>query len=101
MLWRHPEGIVLDEVKVVHYCAPGSKPWKYKGKEENMDREVVKKLVKLWWDIYEDQTLDYSNNNNSLIKDGTINEADNIFQANTPTTFHEHHRRPIAFPPAA
>lgn len=21
MLWRHPENVVLDEVKVVHYCA--------------------------------------------------------------------------------
>ncbi|KAH9303383.1 hypothetical protein KI387_014966, partial [Taxus chinensis] len=27
MLWRHPENVDLDRVKVVHYCAAGSKPW--------------------------------------------------------------------------
>ncbi|KAM1185791.1 hypothetical protein ACFX2G_015365 [Malus domestica] len=36
MLWRHPENVELDKVKVVHYCAVGSKPWRYTGKEENM-----------------------------------------------------------------
>lgn len=29
MLWRHPENIELDKAKVVHYCAAGSKPWRY------------------------------------------------------------------------
>ncbi|PKA55574.1 Galactinol synthase 4 [Apostasia shenzhenica] len=33
MLWRHPENVELDKVKVVHYCAAGSKPWRYTGKE--------------------------------------------------------------------
>lgn len=37
----------------------GSKPWRYTGKEVNMDREDIKELVKRWWDIYEDATLDY------------------------------------------
>lgn len=64
MLWRHPENIDLDQVKVVHYCAAGSKPWRYTGEEENMEREDIKKLVEKWWDIYLDQTLDYNNNNN-------------------------------------
>lgn len=59
MLWRHPENINLDEVKVVHYCANGSKPWRYTGKEENMDREDIKMLVKKWVDIYNDESLDY------------------------------------------
>uniref|UniRef100_A0A7C8ZHZ0 Hexosyltransferase n=1 Tax=Opuntia streptacantha TaxID=393608 RepID=A0A7C8ZHZ0_OPUST len=59
MLWRHPEKINLDEVKVVHYCANGSKPWRYTGKEENMDREDIKMLVKKWFDIYNDESLDY------------------------------------------
>jgi inositol 3-alpha-galactosyltransferase len=50
MLWRHPEKVVLDEVKVVHYCAAGSKqPWRYTGKEPNMDREDIKALVAKWW----------------------------------------------------
>ncbi|PIA40583.1 hypothetical protein AQUCO_02500352v1 [Aquilegia coerulea] len=59
MLWRHPENVKLDEVKVVHYCAAGSKPWRYTGKEENMDREDIKILVAKWWDIYTDESLDY------------------------------------------
>lgn len=59
MLWRHPELVELEKVKVVHYCVAGSKPWKYTGKEENMDREDMKMLVKKWCDIYNDETLDY------------------------------------------
>ncbi|CAI9769322.1 unnamed protein product [Fraxinus pennsylvanica] len=60
MLWRHPENMKLDEVKVVHYCAAGSKPWRYTGEEENMDREDIKMLVNKWRDIYNDETLDYN-----------------------------------------
>ncbi|CAA3023414.1 galactinol synthase 2 [Olea europaea subsp. europaea] len=60
MLWRHPENVKLDEVKVVHYCAAGSKPWRYTGEEENMDREDIKMLVYKWKDIYDDETLDYN-----------------------------------------
>lgn len=59
MLWRHPENVELEKVKVVHYCAAGSKPWRYTGKEENMQREDIKMLVKKWWDVYNDETLDY------------------------------------------
>ncbi|KAK2998080.1 hypothetical protein RJ639_024843, partial [Escallonia herrerae] len=55
MLWRHPENVELDKVKVVHYCAAGSKPWRYTGKEENMEREDIKML----WDIYNDESLDF------------------------------------------
>ena len=39
----------------------GSKPWRYTGEEENMDREDIKLLVKKWWDIYNDESLDYKN----------------------------------------
>ncbi|GFP93592.1 galactinol synthase 2 [Phtheirospermum japonicum] len=59
MLWRHPENVELDQVKVVHYCAAGSKPWRYTGKEENMERQDIKMLVKKWWDIYDDESLNY------------------------------------------
>ncbi|XP_021734496.1 galactinol synthase 2-like [Chenopodium quinoa] len=59
MLWRHPENIELKEAKVVHYCAAGSKPWRYTGEEENMDREDIKMLVSKWWEIYDDESLDY------------------------------------------
>ena len=37
----------------------GSKPWRFTGKEANMDREDIKVLVKKWWDIYNDETLDF------------------------------------------
>lgn len=43
------------------HVAQGSKPWRYTGKEENMEREEIKMLVKNWWDIYEDESLDYKN----------------------------------------
>ncbi|KAD2804713.1 hypothetical protein R6Q59_029833 [Mikania micrantha] len=59
MLWRHPENFELKKVKVVHYCADGSKPWRFTGKEKNMDREDIKMLVDKWWDIYNDESLDY------------------------------------------
>ncbi|KAL9246504.1 hypothetical protein vseg_020030 [Gypsophila vaccaria] len=59
MLWRHPENVDLDKVKVVHYCAAGSKPWRYTGKEPNMDRKDIKMLVQKWKDIYNDESLDY------------------------------------------
>ncbi|KAK9692144.1 hypothetical protein RND81_09G243400 [Saponaria officinalis] len=60
MLWRHPENVNLDQVKVVHYCANGSKPWRYTGKEENMDREDIKTLIDKWFEIYDDESLDYN-----------------------------------------
>ncbi|EPS61420.1 galactinol synthase, partial [Genlisea aurea] len=58
MLWRHPELMELEKVKVVHYCVPGSKPWRYTGEEEHVDRPEVRILVKKWWDIYNDESLD-------------------------------------------
>ncbi|KAM7254484.1 hypothetical protein ACFE04_003864 [Oxalis oulophora] len=61
LMWRHPENINLEEVKVVHYCAAGSKPWRFTGAEQNMDREDIKLLVKKWWDIYDDAALNYEN----------------------------------------
>lgn len=63
MLWRHPENVELDKVKVVHYCAAGSKPWRYTGKEVNMDREDIKTLVAKWWDVYEDESLNFKDEN--------------------------------------
>ncbi|XP_073048895.1 galactinol synthase 1-like [Primulina eburnea] len=62
-LWRHPENVELEKVKVVHYCAAGSKPWRYTGVENNMDREDIKMLVKKWWDIYNDPSLDNKSEN--------------------------------------
>ncbi|CAN7097065.1 galactinol synthase 6-like [Brassica rapa] len=61
MLWRHPEHVDLNQIRVVHYCANGSKPWKYDETEEHMEREDIKMLVKKWWEIYEDPSLDYKN----------------------------------------
>jgi inositol 3-alpha-galactosyltransferase len=65
MLWRHPENVDIERVKVVHYCAAGSKPWRYTGEEENMEREDIKMLVKKWWDVYNDESLDHCNPSSS------------------------------------
>ncbi|ESQ33518.1 hypothetical protein EUTSA_v10009767mg [Eutrema salsugineum] len=59
VLWRHPGNVNLETVKVVHYCPPGSKPWRYTGEEPYMDREDVKMLIKKWWEIYNDESLDF------------------------------------------
>ncbi|KAK2632252.1 hypothetical protein EUGRSUZ_L01806 [Eucalyptus grandis] len=79
MLWRHPEKVNLETVKVVHYCEAGTKPWRYTRQENtnNMQRgsiemqvkqlckfvvqEEIDALVKRWTDIYEDESLDYKN----------------------------------------
>ncbi|XP_019172910.1 PREDICTED: galactinol synthase 2-like [Ipomoea nil] len=61
MLWRHPANVELGRAKVVNYCAAGSRPWRYTGEEENTDREDIKMLVQKWWDIYNDESLDYKN----------------------------------------
>jgi hypothetical protein len=37
----------------------GSKPWRFSGEEENMEREDIKTLVQKWWDIYNDPSLDH------------------------------------------
>ncbi|KAM7478510.1 hypothetical protein LguiA_026723 [Lonicera macranthoides] len=71
MLWRHPENIKLDQVKVVHYCAAGSKPWRFTGEEVNMDRADIKMLVQKWWDIYDDETLDYKPSPSSEAETGS------------------------------
>ncbi|KAL3538311.1 hypothetical protein ACH5RR_001677 [Cinchona calisaya] len=98
MLWRHPEEIELDKVKVVHYCASGSKPWKYTGKEENMDREDIKMIVKNWWDIYDDETLDFERNKDGLVVDEHTEVETVGFMASLPEAGVIHY---IAAPTAA
>lgn len=34
---------------------------RFTGQEENMEREDIKMLVEKWWDIYNDESLDYKN----------------------------------------
>ncbi|KAJ8752418.1 hypothetical protein K2173_004054 [Erythroxylum novogranatense] len=75
-LWRHPEKFELDKVKVVHYCADGSKPWRYTGEGVNMDREDIKMLVSKWWDIYNDESLDYKNTAPSSDRDHEANTGE-------------------------
>lgn len=50
------------------YNLQGSKPWRYTGKEEHMEREDIKMLVKKWWEIYEDPSLDYNYNDDVIVK---------------------------------
>ncbi|PON64886.1 Glycosyl transferase [Parasponia andersonii] len=101
MLWRHPENVNVDKVKVAHYCAVGSKPWRYTGEEENMEREDIVMLVKKWWDIYNDESLDYVADDHEKktcdVEDGggraklgpfveaLANAAGNICQKNAPS----------------
>ncbi|KAL0420162.1 UNVERIFIED_CONTAM: Galactinol synthase 1 [Sesamum radiatum] len=86
MLWRHPEN---DQVKVVHYCAAGSKPWRYTAKEDNMQGEDIKMLVKKWWDVYNDDTLDYKKpvvHNDGALESGALQPliAAAMTEANAP-----------------
>lgn len=37
----------------------GSKPWRYTGKEANMDRADIKMLIAKWWQVYNDKSLDF------------------------------------------
>lgn len=72
MLWQHPENVELEKVKVVHYCAAGSKPWRYTGEEANMQREDIKMLVSKWWDIYNDESLDFKGDEESVPEEETL-----------------------------
>ncbi|KAE8678653.1 Galactinol synthase 2 [Hibiscus syriacus] len=82
------------KAKVVHYCAAGSNPWRYTGKEENVERDDIKKLVAKWWDIYNDRSLDYSNvgesdDNKDISVDlsfwAALTEADFVHYINAPS----------------
>ncbi|XP_075504763.1 galactinol synthase 1-like [Primulina tabacum] len=79
-LWRHPENVELEKVKVVHYCAAGSKPWRYTGVENNMDREDIKMLVKKWWDIYNDPSLD-NKSENGVTEEESFSEPPSLLAA--------------------
>ncbi|XP_074321699.1 galactinol synthase 2-like [Silene latifolia] len=86
MLWRHPENVELTHVKVVHYCAAGSKPWRYTGKEENMERKDIKMLVKKWWEIYEDETLDYKQEETRLeVIKATLSKSGDAYSMLAPS----------------
>ncbi|KAK9935477.1 hypothetical protein M0R45_022580 [Rubus argutus] len=95
MLWRHPENVKLDEVNVVHYCAAGSKPWRYTGKEANMEREDIKMLVAKWWEVYNDESLDFKADQNPAAvagEDQTFSKSS--IMASMP------HEPPISYIPA-
>ncbi|KAM0961916.1 hypothetical protein ACFX13_021546 [Malus domestica] len=77
-LWRHPENVQLDQVNVVHYCAAGSKPWRYTGKEANMDREDIKVLVAKWWEIYNDESLDFKAETPAAAEEETFSKPSSI-----------------------
>lgn len=52
MLWRHRENVDLPSMKIIHYCAKGSKPWAFAPAAEHMDVPEVKQLVDAWWNVY-------------------------------------------------
>lgn len=51
----------------------GSKPWRYTGTEEHMEREDIKMLVKKWWDIYNDESLDYKKKKTPVTSSDPVN----------------------------
>ena len=53
------EPVDFYQILIRNWVFQGSKPWRYTGEEANMDREDIKMLVKKWWDIYNDESLDY------------------------------------------
>ncbi|KAH7446028.1 hypothetical protein KP509_01G033600 [Ceratopteris richardii] len=60
MLLYHPEKVPdIGKIKVVHYCVPGSKPWSFRGDEEHMNIEPLRRLIEKWWNVYEDRPIDY------------------------------------------
>ncbi|KAJ6720914.1 GLYCOGENIN SUBFAMILY MEMBER [Salix viminalis] len=52
MLWRHPENFELTEWKLSNIVLR-KKTW--------IERTSIQVLVKKWWEIYEDESLDYMN----------------------------------------
>lgn len=50
--------VITDKIINLIEHLQGAKPWRFTGKEENMQREDIKMLVEKWWDIYEDESLD-------------------------------------------
>ncbi|KAJ8759023.1 hypothetical protein K2173_003261 [Erythroxylum novogranatense] len=85
MLWRHPENFEFEKVKVAHYCAAGSKPWRFTGNEVNMDRDDVKILVAKWWDIYNDKSLDLKVENNTPPEEETFSKTTLMASVPEPT----------------
>ena len=63
----------------------GSKPWRYTGEEVNMDREDIKMLVKKWWEIYDDETLDYENTVNVDRIKGALTNAGGLHYVPAPS----------------
>ncbi|GKV01498.1 hypothetical protein SLEP1_g14048 [Rubroshorea leprosula] len=57
MLQNHKENIDLDEVRVIHYCTPELKPWRFTPTGVNVDIELVKKLKDKWLCIFHDESL--------------------------------------------
>lgn len=66
-------GLLSLKGYIVH--VQGSKPWRYSGEEENMEREDIKMLVHKWWDIYNDPSLDQLGSGETGIPD-PISEVD-------------------------
>jgi len=96
VLWHHPESVDLERVKVVHYCPPGSKPWKYTGEEPNMDREDVKMLIKKWWDIYNDESLDFKPKSNGVDLKGNISKSTILASVTEPSVTYSSPAAPSA-----
>ncbi|XP_057250362.1 galactinol synthase 2 isoform X2 [Beta vulgaris subsp. vulgaris] len=68
------------------FAEQGSKPWRYTGEEENMEREDIQILVKKWWDIYDDKSLDYNTEEAKLqLLKAALSEFNNAYYMLAPS----------------
>ncbi|KAL9272588.1 Chloroplast stem-loop binding protein of 41 kDa b, chloroplastic-like protein [Drosera capensis] len=55
----NPKDFDFGKKKSFPFRDQGSKPWRYTGKEKNMDRDDIKMLIERWREIYHDSSLNY------------------------------------------
>ncbi|KAK9293080.1 hypothetical protein L1049_021064 [Liquidambar formosana] len=71
-----PMGLWCLTVPVLVMFFQRSKPWRYNGVEEKMEKEDIKMPVNKLRDIYNDETLDYNKNLQQLF--AALLEADTV-----------------------
>ncbi|GKV01501.1 hypothetical protein SLEP1_g14051 [Rubroshorea leprosula] len=66
MLQNHNESVDLNDVKVIHYCSPELRPWRFTPERVNVDVELVNKLKEKWLCICQDESLKPNKKQKSL-----------------------------------
>ncbi|KAH7446027.1 hypothetical protein KP509_01G033600 [Ceratopteris richardii] len=50
---------MLLSTPLTPFAEQGSKPWSFRGDEEHMNIEPLRRLIEKWWNVYEDRPIDY------------------------------------------